>query len=63
MLGLETAMAIAAGGMGILLTTDGQYKPAALFAVVFLSIAITVGRDVVRYRKANGRSAPDASER
>ncbi|WP_143658909.1 hypothetical protein [Streptomyces sp. SA15] len=62
-LGLEAAMGVAAGGMGILLITGSQYKPATLFLAAFLSVAITTGRDIVRYRKANGASAPDASER
>lgn len=62
-LGLEAAMGVAAGGMGILLITGSQYQLAAIFLVAFLSIAITTGRDIVRYRKVNGRSALDASER
>lgn len=61
-LGAEVAMGVVAGGMGILLVTGSQYKLAALFLVAFLSVAITTGRDLVRYRKANGGSAPDASE-
>ncbi|MFI1169631.1 hypothetical protein ACH4UM_40345 [Streptomyces sp. NPDC020801] len=63
LLGLEAAMGVAAAGMGILLITGNHYKLAALFLVAFLSIAITTGRDIMRYRKANGASAPDASER
>ncbi|MGW3647092.1 hypothetical protein [Streptomyces sp. NPDC000878] len=55
-LGLQAAMGVAAGVMGVLLVTGSQYALAALFLVVFLSIAITTGRDIVRYRKAEGNS-------
>lgn len=55
-LGLQVAMGVAAGVMGVLLVTGSQYMLAALFLVVFVSIAITTGRDIVRHRKADGTS-------
>ncbi|MFJ6082424.1 hypothetical protein ACIQI8_13565 [Streptomyces sp. NPDC092369] len=59
-LGLEVAMGVAAVTLGVLLLTAGRYGLGALSLVAFVSVAITVGRDIVRLRATNGTGAVGA---